>query len=455
MQKKHETNMPPLPIEFIKRMKSMLGDGFEDFISSYSQPPMRGLRVNTLRISPAQFMTCSPFSIKPTGLIEEGFYMEKSAYGAGRHPYGLAGLYYMQEPSAMLPISKSGIKPGMKVLDMCASPGGKAGGAAQRLCGEGILLANEMIPSRVNTLVRNLERLGVTNSAVTCCAPETISNTFKRYFDVVLVDAPCSGEGMFRKDESAIVQWSVSHVNSCAKRQAHILDHSAETLKYGGRLVYSTCTFSFEENEGVINSFLARNKEFYLVSSERLYPHTFRGEGHFTAVLEKRGSTSNVSVSKTAARAGGKVKRLSKPELSIFSGFYEDTFESKPSLEAYSVGDNHVAMLSDGLYAILGKIRYVSIGIDAGRVAKDRFEPSHSLFMASGMEKPKRIIPFDPGSETLSAFLRGEEIQVDTDLGGYCAVAVECGGCHYTLGLGKAVRGRLKNHYPKGLRRPS
>ena len=455
MQKKSETNVPPFPLEFIKRMKAMLGNGFEDFISSYSQPPVRGLRVNTLRISTARFLPCSPFNIKPTGLIEEGFYMEESVYGAGRHPYGLAGLYYMQEPSAMLPISKSGIKPGMKVLDMCASPGGKAGGAAQRLCGEGVLLANEMVPARVNTLVRNLERLGVANAAVTCCSPETISNTFNRYFDVVLVDAPCSGEGMFRKDESAIAQWSVSHVNSCAKRQAHILDHSAETLKYGGRLVYSTCTFSSEENEGVINSFLARNKEFSIVSSERLYPHTFRGEGHFTAVLEKRGFVPDASVNKTGSRAGGKVQRLSKSELSIFNGFYEDTFVSKPSLEAYSVGDSRVVMLSGGLYEILGKIRYVSIGIDAGRVVKDRFEPSHSLFMAAGIEKPKRIIPFDPESETLSAFLRGEEIQVDTGMRGYCAVAVEWGGSYYILGFGKAVSGRLKNHYPKGLRRPS
>ena len=455
MQKKSELNIPPFPIEFIKRMKAMLGDCFEDFINSYSQPPVRGLRVNTLRISPDQFIHYSPFDIKPTGLIEEGFYIEESARGAGRHPYGLAGLYYMQEPSAMLPISKSGIKPGMKVLDMCASPGGKAGGAAQRLCGEGILLANEMIPSRVNTLVRNLERLGVTNSAVTCCAPETISNTFKRYFDVVLVDAPCSGEGMFRKDETAIVQWSVSHVNSCAKRQAHILDHSAETLKYGGRLVYSTCTFSLEENEGVINSFLARNREFSIVSSERLYPHTFHGEGHFTAVLEKRGPTPDASVNKAGGHAAVKTHRLAKSELSIFNGFYEDTFESGPSLEACPVGDNRVAMLPSALCGILGKIRYVSIGIDAGRVVKGRFEPSHSLFMAAGTEKPKRIISFVPSSETLSSFLRGEEIQVDTDLSGYCAVAVECGGCQYILGFGKAVRGRLKNHYPKGLRRPS
>ncbi len=455
MQKKSETNMSPFPLEFIKRMRAMLGDGFEEFITSYSQPPVRGMRINTLRISPDQFLPCSPFNIKPTGLIEEGFYMEDSVYGAGRHPYGLAGLYYMQEPSAMLPISKSGIKPGMKVLDMCASPGGKAGGAAQRLCGKGLLLANEMIPSRVNTLVKNLERLGVANSAVTCCAPETISKIFKQYFDVVLVDAPCSGEGMFRKDESAIVQWSVSHVNSCAKRQAHILDHSAEALRYGGRLVYSTCTFSLEENEGVINSFLARNREFSIVSSERLYPHTFRGEGHFTAVLEKRGSAPDASVSKTGCCTGGKINRLAKSELSIFNEFYVDTFETSPSLEACSVGDNRVAMLSNDLCGILGKIRYVSIGIDAGRVVKGRFEPSHSLFMAAGIERPRSIISFDPSSETLSAFLRGEEIKVDAAMGGYCAVAVECGGSYYILGFGKAVRGRLKNHYPKGLRRPS
>ena len=284
--------MRELPEQFKPRMRGLLGAEYEAFISAYALPPVRGLRVNLLKQSAEGLKKCCPWGLRPCGILDEGFICD-TPEGVGRHPLHAAGLFYMQEPSAMSPAALAcrGIADwsGMRVLDMCAAPGGKSGALAARMGGRGVIISNEVVRSRAVQLARNLERLGAANAAVTNVYPDRIAEALPEYFDIVLVDAPCSGEGMFRKDEEAIAEWSPEHVAACAVRQKAIMDSAAECVAKGGRLVYSTCTFSPEENEGVIEDFLSKHADFELIESHRLYPHKIEGEGHFAALLIKKG----------------------------------------------------------------------------------------------------------------------------------------------------------------------
>ena len=273
-----------LPGQFIGRMQKKLGNAFPDFLRTYGRPPEKGVRVNTLKISRGEFLRLAPVSTDGAVPWEEnGFYTAAEKPGATiAHA---AGLYYCQEPSAMCAVPLLGVQPGERVLDLCAAPGGKTTQLASALRGEGLLIANEYVYSRAGVLSQNVERMGIKNCAVTSASPAALSAAFGASFDKVLVDAPCSGEGMFKKEPNAIPEWSEENVSRCAARQAEILESAASLLVPGGRMVYSTCTFSEEENEGQIARFLRAHPEFRLLRQERLYPHEVRGEGHFAALF--------------------------------------------------------------------------------------------------------------------------------------------------------------------------
>ncbi|HWQ59180.1 MAG TPA: RsmF rRNA methyltransferase first C-terminal domain-containing protein [Clostridia bacterium] len=430
--------MQKLPQEFLDRMKSQLGAEYPAFLASYDQPATRGLRVNTLKIAPADFLKISPFALRPSGVAADSFILIEDAQGVGRHPYHAAGLFYVQEPSAALPGALAGIEPGMRVLDLCAAPGGKSGAAAARLAGQGFLLANEVVPNRARVLLSTLERMGVVNAAVTSARPEAVAEAFPAYFDVVLVDAPCSGEGMFRKDGEAVAAWSPAHVRACAARQRLILDSAAKCVREGGVIVYSTCTFSAEEDEAVVEGFARDNPGFLIEAMIRLYPHTSAGEGHFAARLRRTGGEYEAQ----------QPLRLKPCKDVQYRAVMEDIFSSLPDGEPYVLPDGRVTLLRELLPAGLARLRVLSSGVAAGELAQGRFAPSHALFLAVHGGVFSKVLSFSPQAQTLAAFMAGEELSAGENLKGYCAVAVE----GYPLGFGKASAGALKNHLPKGLR---
>ncbi len=313
-------------------MHSLLGDDFEQFKQSYEQMPHAGIRINTLKISKEQFKAISPFILEPIPWAETGFYVEEGAR-PGRHPYYHAGLYYIQEPSAMAPVELLSVEPGDLVLDLCAAPGGKSTQIAAKLAGSGLLVTNDLHPDRTKALAKNIEMYGVRNAIVLNESPERIAEAFPQFFTKILIDAPCSGEGMFRKDEDMLKYWEESSPLKYADMQKEILASAAKMLRRGGRLVYSTCTFSPEENEGMIASFLKDHSEFSVVpigdsewfskgeaqwlgkrdgfrieegdelgpyvqqtaGTGRLWPHRVKGEGHFMAVLQREGELEDTS----------------------------------------------------------------------------------------------------------------------------------------------------------------
>lgn len=437
-----------LPRAFTARMRTQLGSEYDAFISSYLHPPMRGLRVNTLRLSPSEFVRISPWKLSPSGVIDEGFVLE-SAAPVGRHPFHCAGLFYMQEPSAMSVIEAAHADDsGLRVLDMCAAPGGKTSGIAARMKGNGILVANEIAPSRAKLLARNVERMGIANIAVTCAHPDGIARELPGCFDRVIVDAPCSGEGMFRKDPTAVAEWSPEHVTACAARQRAILESAAVCVAADGLLVYSTCTFSTEENEGVIESFLNIHPDFALVSMHRLYPHSSVGEGHFAAVLRRLGGERRDFDAIPPSREDRAI-------LAAGAGFIEGTaaFPEKLKDGAYSLvafGES-VCLIPSVMPRAVLRLSPVAIGAEAGTFRKGRIVPAHAFFMSALPLAWRHTLEFDPGSRELAAFMKGSSLECSSSLCGFLPVCVRAGNASFAIGFGKAVQGTLKNHLPKGL----
>ncbi|MBE5784761.1 MAG: SAM-dependent methyltransferase [Clostridiales bacterium] len=427
-----------LPKEFLQRMQALLGAEYPAFLASYEEEPKRGLRINTLKTAVDDLLAAGLFSLAPTGILEEGFLLREDVPSIGKHPFHLAGLFYLQEPSAMATAAAAGIRPGMRVLDLCAAPGGKSGAAAAHLSREGFLLANEIVPNRAKILASTLERLGAANTAVTCASPKEIAAIFPDWFDVVIVDAPCSGEGMFRKDEAARREWSPEHVSSCAARQDAILASAAKTVRGGGAVVYSTCTFSSEENEGTVERFLASHSEFTLEHMGRLYPHTSSGEGHFVARLRRGGEAFRPQESFP-------MKPCSD---AAFSAFLKETFIVSPKGKAYLLPDGRVILLRDALPKGLENLRVLSSGVIAGELKKGRFEPAHSLFLAAHGGTYTKTVDYTHDDPLLIRFLAGETVPCSENMRGYCAVTVQ----NHPVGFGKAVEGILKNHIPKALR---
>ncbi|MGN0453169.1 MAG: RsmB/NOP family class I SAM-dependent RNA methyltransferase [Ruminococcus sp.] len=445
--------------EFFLRIKPLLSEEeFVIFQNEYKKPFFRGVRVNTLKCSVEKFTSLlqnEGINLTPTPFCEEGFYIEENTPLSGKHPLHHAGAIYFQEPSAMSAASVLCAQKGDKVLDLCAAPGGKSTQLAAALGGEGLLWSNEYVRSRANILVSNLERCGVSNGVVSSCEPEVLCTSLEGFFDKVLVDAPCSGEGMFRRDKEAREEWSPEHSDSCAVRQLKILNSAKKALKAEGVLVYSTCTFSYEENEGVIEKFLKENPDFELADAGetfgrrtlgslacRIFPMD-GGEGHFVAKLRKKsGKEECCRGGLLRAKAAGQKKI---PD--FVKDFFTDTFETVDFEDRLSLIGDKVYILPEFCPELSG-LGVVRAGVLAGVVKKNYFEPAHALYMASDINNLKQVVNLKLYDIRTQKFLHGEEIAVEESIKGYTGVALE----GIITGFGKVSSGMLKNKYPKGLR---
>ena len=432
-------------------MKELLGDEYESFESTLNLPAFRGVYVNTLKCTLEKFLSLFEFKTEPTPFSQNGFYIESELAGIGRHPLHHAGAFYVQEPSAMSPAAALGVKKGDKVLDLCASPGGKTTALAGALAGTGLLWSNEYVKSRAFTLLSNCERIGVKNAVISNASAEALAKELPCFFDKILVDAPCSGEGMLRREKAEYENWSEGNINLCAERQKQILKNAALMLKSEGELVYSTCTFNRKENEDTALWFLSSHPEFELVdisgsfgSSGIGMPEALRvfpkdgGEGHFVVKFRKRGEADFVKFKDFTG----------SPAPKEFYDFYKSVFCDELQNKAFEIAGK-VYIIPEGMPATK-HINILRAGILAGEMKGRMFFPAHSLFSSAEFKNVKNKINLSLGDKRLSAFLHGEEIDVgDCEAQkGFCAVFVE----EIALGFGKLSGSKLKNHYPKGLR---
>lgn len=426
-----------IPAEFVERMKKQLPETeWEAFFAVYGQTPYKGLRLNPLKADKQTLQSKFPFLGEQVPWEEYGFYHTEEKLGA--NPYYVAGLCYSQEPSAMSVAPLLDVQPGEKVLDLCSAPGGKGTQMACRMQGKGLIVCNEPVFSRAKILSQNVERLGVKNAVVCSETPEKLSKKLAGYFDKILVDAPCSGEGMFRKNaDEALAEWSLENVALCAKRQAGILDEAVKMLKTGGRLAYSTCTFAVEEDEGQIRDFLARHGEMRLIKQEKLYPHTTRGEGHFIALLEKVGE-------ELPCRVKAVKPSVSAPSAKLYRQFEKQFFKSEFASRLHEV-DGTLYDLPEDVFDWQG-LQVLRVGVRLGEIKNGRFEPNHSLVMSVTARDCVNVIELQENE--IDTYLRGETLTRE-NVTGWCAVCVD----GFSLGLGKAVNGIVKNHLPKGLRK--
>ena len=430
-----------LPEKFLARMQQQLGDEYDEYLRSLQRPRAVALRFNPLKGD----IPALPFVEKPVPWEPMGYYYDPDSR-PGLHPYHEAGVYYLQEASAMASAALLEPQPGEIILDLCAAPGGKSTQIAGRMQGKGLLVSNEINQKRAKVLSRNIERLGIANTVVTGESPAALAGKFPGFFHRIMVDAPCSGEGMFRKEEAAITDWSEENVEMCARRQAEILDCAAAMLRPGGRLVYSTCTFAPQEDEEAVEAFLARHPEFETESVNapwfqesrpgmyRLWPHKLLGEGHFAAVLRKmdcREETADVNPDKPM------------PLPKAFLTFAKELDIALPDGQAVTFGDTLYWMPPQ--MPALHRLRVLRPGLELGALKKDRFEPAHAL--ALWLKHCKNEISLSPESKELAAYLHGEAIPCAER--GWCLVKVGA----YSLGWGKGDGNQLKNHYPKGLRK--
>lgn len=447
--------MASLPNDFIEQMKQLLPSEYPAFLHTYEHPPVRGLRVNTRKITLDKFSQCVPFHLDPIPWCDEGYYFNYPEERPGKHVYHAAGLYYIQEPSAMAPVEALAPKPGEKILDLCAAPGGKSSQISAKMNGEGFLIVNEIDHKRIRALIENLERLGITHATVLNENPKKLTKHFPQFFDRILVDAPCSGEGMFRKDHDTRNRWSRRVIHQCAELQKHLLDAAATMLRSGGRLVYSTCTFNQVENEEVVESFLEKHPEFTLVSTpksdyfqpgfgqigSRLWPHQLRGEGHFLAVLQKTSEQINQNLRHI------KYKPLPQKIQQLLQTFWQDTFTTPaPLQQTFIMYGNHLYLIPEQLPSLKG-IKVKRPGFYLGEIKKNRFNPSYALAMAQSKTTIQRMINYPVDHPDLYRFLQGETLPIHSKKG-WTVVAVGS----FPLSWGKVAGGMLKNHLPKWLR---
>ena len=445
-----------LPERFKERMADMLKEEYSEFEQALEEPNVRAIRVNTTKVAVDDFLSKTLLKLSPIDYASDGFIPE-NADGIGKTAEHHAGMFYVQDPGAMATVKSLEIKEGWRVLDACSAPGGKASQLASAIGDSGVLLANEYVPKRAKIIVSNFERLGIKNAVVTSLDTRKIGEMYRGYFDLVLCDAPCSGEGMFRKYDEAITEWSEDNVRLCAERQREILNNLAGTVKAGGYLLYSTCTYSREENEDTVADFIKNHPEFSLCEVEkemkaatadglegmtearRFYPHLAKGEGQFIALMKKDG---NLGILPTILYKEN-VKLPTKDELAVVTKFLKENLSATPSGRIIKWGEQ-LALITHDLpippYSVFMP------GIMLGEVKKGNFFPHHQLFSALGdLFLRKENLTKD--DQRVQKYLRGEEI--DTDLpGGWCAVLYE----GVPLGGGKISGGKIKNHYPKGLR---
>lgn len=479
-----------LPIEFEKKMKAFLGDEWEEFLYSYDNNRFQALRFNTLKVGKNKSVEeeiagimdklCIPMDKKVTWANDAYYYDEEKR--PGKHPYHEMGLYYIQEPSAMSAAALLAPKPGMRVLDLCAAPGGKSTQLATYLGDSGLLVSNEINTQRSRILSQNIERMGIKNAIVTNEDSFVLASHFPSFFNAIQVDAPCSGEGMFRKLPEAVEQWSVENVAICAARQKEILDNAAVMLKPGGVIVYSTCTFSREENEEVIEHFLESHSDFTLEEMERFWPHKVDGEGHFVAKLVRRGSVNELGadydvceencnkVEDTGLKDDRKTKKnknnknrknetktaVTKENMKLLSEFLDETVSE--DMAAW-IKNARLVMFGEQLYRLpdmevdIKGLKVQRAGLHIGEFKKQRFEPSHSLALALKYSEAKNVVKLTCDDPQTTGFFNGQSVMLSDGQAAECKKgwALVCVD-GYPAGWGKVNGAQVKNHYPKGLR---
>ncbi|WP_022749746.1 RsmF rRNA methyltransferase first C-terminal domain-containing protein [Lachnobacterium bovis] len=477
-----------LPNLFLDRIKLILSAAeYNDFLASYEIERKHGLRFNLLKANYDTFKdkNIDNIQLSPIDWVNNGYFYENDNR-PGKSPYHEAGVYYIQEPSAMAPAAYLDAKPGEYILDLCAAPGGKSTQIASTMNHQGLLVSNEINSKRCKILSENIERMGISNAVVTNEPPDNLTKIFPGFFDKIMVDAPCSGEGMFKKNLNATDEWSTENVEICSQRQDMILDCASKMLAPGGRIVFSTCTFAPEENEGSIYRFLKRHSDFKIVdvvkyngmsdgnldyykkivdttnnsdfkdtiNSEldydfykeelkktiRLWPHLLKGEGHFVAVLEQ---TNNKIEKRNIFSSKNKNKK--PKELDLYYEFFNDTISKLPLDGKLELFKDQLYLVPNGLPSLSG-VRLLRRGLHLGTLLKNRFEPSHALalYLSNGMVKKSVDISYDQAKK----FIAGETFPCDKEKGWYL---ITVNG--YSLGWGKMAGKVMKNHYPKGLRK--
>lgn len=448
-----------LPEDFVEKMKQLLKEDYENYAASLEKERVYGLRSNCLKVDTQFLKQKEIWNLWDIPWCKEGCYYDGKERPS-KHPYYYAGLYYLQEPSAMAPGAMLPIEKDDKVLDICAAPGGKSTQLGAKLCQSGLLVSNDISATRTKALLKNIERFGIKNTIVTSETPQKLESYFETYFDKIIIDAPCSGEGMFRKEPDVIKSWGKEMSDFCQIQQKTILQSAAKMLQTGGMLLYSTCTFAPEENEQTIQEFLNNHKDFELLPlpkiegfedghpewiengqkelsyCARLFPHKVEGEGHFLALLQKKAEKKEIAVVYE--------QETKDNRLSYFFEFKEKflNLELKGILKVF--GDN-LHLLPEKT-PLLNKMRIVRSGWCLGTFKKKRFEPSQAFAMGLKKENAKVIVNFDLNDEKVIRYLKGESLELDREEQGWCLVCVD----GFPLGWGKLQNGRLKNKYFAG-----
>ncbi len=455
-----------LPEGFSERMERLLGDEYADFSAALEEPAVKAVRINEAKVSVDSFLGFTDLSLSPLSYTKVGFIVNNPD-GIGRTPEHHAGMIYVQDPGAMATVNALDVERGWWVLDACAAPGGKSTQLSAMIGDEGFLLANEYVPKRAKIIVGNMERLGIKNAIVTSLDTAELGRMFCEAFDLVLCDAPCSGEGMFRKYDEALEEWSEENVAHCAERQSEILENLSDLVRHGGYLLYSTCTYSLEENELTVASFLNRHPEYNLIPTKegiasctrpgitlnegtecklefarRFYPHVAKGEGQYIALMQKNDSKSQNL--KTILYKSVD-KSPSKAEAAVVEKFFKDNLITRPTGRLIKHGEYVVLVLHD---CPIPPRSVFMAGVTVGEVKNGLLFPHHQFFTAYGDLFAKRE-DMKRGDTRIDAYLHGEEIEAKgIDGSGWCCVSYEGAA----LGGGKLSGGRIKNHYPKGLR---
>lgn len=456
------TDVKMLPKDFLAGMKELLGKEYDQYIKSYEEEWKPGLRVNTLKLSPEEFLEFSPWKLSPVPWTKNGFYYD-SQDRPSRHPAYFAGLYYLQEPSAMTPAAMLPVKPGDRVLDLCAAPGGKSTELGARLKGRGMLVSNDISYSRARALLKNLELAGIPNICVTSESPEKLAEVWPEFFDKILVDAPCSGEGMFRRDEDMVKDWTAHGPSYYAPIQRQIAVQAVRMLKPGGMLLYSTCTFSRIEDEGNIEYILEHYPQMELCTLDlpavpgavdgiglkgcmRLFPHRLKGEGHFLALLRKK--KADVDMPGDSRPKPMKALKAMKDQDDLAR--FMESLSLEMDEDRMVLHQDHVYYLPEGLEWNL-PLRFLRTGLFLGEVKKGRFEPSQALAMALKADQFDAVVRLGHEDERVVRYLKGETVELSEAEGpikGWCLVAME----DYPMGWAKGTGMSLKNKYYPGWR---
>ena len=471
--------MADLPQSFLDSMKEILGEDYEAFLAGFDGQRQYGLRVNTLKMNLEEFERIAPFHLKKVPWISNGYFYEAEDAPA-KHPFYSAGLYYLQEPSAMTPASRLKVQPGERVLDLCAAPGGKATELGAALQGEGLLVANDINTARARALLRNLELFGISNSFVTNEPPHVLAERFPEFFHKIMVDAPCSGEGMFRKNPAVVDSWQEKGPEYFSKLQREIIVQAADMLLPGGMMFYSTCTFSPLENEKTITHLLKERPDMEVIPMEdyegfaegltsyrgevfdescklcrRIWPHKMSGEGHFMALLHKKNGTQQ-QVQQTVSQSSiwwEKCKGLNKEQKAAAEDFFSHVNIAYDEKRIDVRGDN-LYYLPAPKYDGRG-LHFLRNGLFMGEFKKKRFQPSQPFALALHAQDFDQVLDFPADDERLSRYLRGETLDVSDLIAGekkrkgWQLVMV----AGHPLGFGKLVNNNLKNKYPAGWRK--